>query len=181
MEQFVTVNQQIAAVKKAKASHKQYIEDLRREVSEVQAEIHEIKNAPVREVEGKNVNEVLGMQADKLGFLAERETKLQNRREVAANIAAPAPYSVEEIVNEFTSATAKYTDEVVDPLIEEAIKAKEAYLAAIEAVDKAIEKHGVLRSAVENSLEFDMGKKRWIPFMGQKPSEIFVNKEHQDS
>lgn len=182
MKQFEKVNEQIASIKKAKESHKKYLEDLHREVTEVQAEIHEIKNAPIREVEGKDVNEVLNMQADKLVYLSEKLAKLENRRGVAANIDAPVPFSVGEVEEEFHAATAAYKEEVIKPIEVKILELKNEYLKELEKLGEAVSRHGAMKVETENVMKYQLGKSISLPLVGSNIDEdLFINKEHQNN
>ncbi|MBX9955109.1 hypothetical protein H7T43_09290 [Peribacillus simplex] len=181
MNQFTTINSQITAIKQAKASHEQYIQDLHREVSECQAEIHEIKNAPVREVDGKDINEVLSMQADKLAYLTEKSTKLESRREMAANVPVPVPFSAKEVEAEFHAATAVYKDEVIKPLEAKILELKKAYLKELENLNDAVSRHGAIKGETANVVKYQLGKSINLPSIGSNADEdLFVNREHQN-
>lgn len=181
MEQFTTVNSQLASIKQAKESHEQYKQDLHSEVIACQEEIHEIKNSPVKGVDGKSVNDVLSMQADRLSFLAEKETKLMNRREVAANIPVPVPFSASDVESEFHAAAAKYREEVVLPLEAKILELKKQYLKELENHSDALLRYGIIKVETENAVKYQLGKSVNLPATGSNANEdLFINKEHQN-
>jgi len=178
MTHFKKVNQQLEAIESAKKSHRQYLDDLNKEVADVTAQIQTLKDAPIKEVAGKDYNEVLVAQAEKLQFLEEKKAKAENRLALSQNMAVPFPYSAGEVVSAFMEATNEYKEQVVQPLEEQALKLKEQYEAAILALDVAMTAQQGAHHETERVLKHHLKDTTWIPTLRSKPREIFINTEH---